>query len=231
MDWNPVVFCDFDGTITTLDATDLILSELAPPSWREIEQQWVRGAIGSRECMERQFALVKASDAEVDALIDAVPVDPDFARFCRFLEARRIPFYVVSDSLDYVIRRVLRRVGMNGELENGEHLFAGTLRRDGKRLAASFPHAAPDCQHGCGTCKEAIVRRLAGGRHPVIFIGDGLSDRFAVEESDLVFAKRQLLSYCREKGIDCRPFETFADVEEALARRLTVDSRQSPVDV
>ncbi len=228
METKPIVFCDFDGTITELDVTDLILSELAPPSWREIEQQWVRNAIGSRECMERQFALVEASDAELDALIDAVPVDPGFPRFYRFLEARQIPFYVVSDSLDYVIRRVLRRVGMNGELENGVHLFAGSLGRPGKRLAASFPFAAPDCQHGCGTCKEAIVRRLAGARHPVIFIGDGLSDRFAIEASHLVFAKRQLLAYCREKGIGCQAFETFADVQAALSRELAVDvSRRS----
>ena len=35
----PIVFCDFDGTITQLDVTDQILSQLAHPSWREIEQQ------------------------------------------------------------------------------------------------------------------------------------------------------------------------------------------------
>ena len=45
----PVVFCDFDGTITQLDVTDQILSQLAHPSWREVEQQWMQGLIGSRD--------------------------------------------------------------------------------------------------------------------------------------------------------------------------------------
>jgi 2-hydroxy-3-keto-5-methylthiopentenyl-1-phosphate phosphatase len=60
------------------------------------------------------------------------------------------------------------------------------------------------------------MRRLAGGRRPVIFLGDGLSDRFAVEAADLVFAKHRLLAYCREKRIACVPFENFAEIAAAL---------------
>jgi 2-hydroxy-3-keto-5-methylthiopentenyl-1-phosphate phosphatase len=57
---------------------------------------------------------------------------------------------------------------------------------------------------------------VAPEQHPVIFIGDGLSDRFALERADLIFAKRQLLAFCREKGVSCHPFETFRDVEVIL---------------
>ena len=64
-DLKPVVFCDFDGTITQVDVTDQILAQLAHPSWREIEQEWMLGLIGSRECLERQIALV---DAPVEEL-------------------------------------------------------------------------------------------------------------------------------------------------------------------
>jgi len=48
-----------------------------------------------------------------------------------------------------------------------------------------------------------------------------------VEESDVVFAKRQLLVHCREAGIGYHPFETFADVEAALEEQ--VESRGSKV--
>ncbi len=37
--WRPIVFSDFDGTITQIDVTDEILSELAHPGWEEIEQE------------------------------------------------------------------------------------------------------------------------------------------------------------------------------------------------
>ena len=49
------VFSDFDGTITQIDVTDRILSELAHPSWEEIEQEWARGMIGSRECADKSI--------------------------------------------------------------------------------------------------------------------------------------------------------------------------------
>lgn len=215
---SPIIFSDFDGTMTGPDATDLILTELAHPSWREVEQEWVRGAIGSRECLERQMALVETSEEQLDALIDSVELDPHFGAFLRFVEKQRIPFYVVSDGFDYVIRRVLKRAGVEGGLENGAHLFASSLRFQGRRLATSFAHPSAGCEHGCATCKAGILRRLGRGRHPVVFIGDGLSDRFAVEVSDVVFAKRRLLAHCREKGIACHAFETFAEVEAGLAK-------------
>lgn len=215
------VFCDFDGTITQVDVTDLILTKLADPSWREIEQEWLQGLIGSRECLERQMALVEASEAQLNALIDSVPLDPHFSSFYGFLEKRRIPFYVVSDGFDYVVRRLLKRGGINGQLRNGVRLFASSLNIKAGRPVTSFPHSTPDCQHGCATCKAAIVRRMTGGRRSSVFIGDGLSDRFAAEESNLVFAKRDLLAHCRDRGIACHAFETFAEVEWELRKLIS----------
>jgi 2-hydroxy-3-keto-5-methylthiopentenyl-1-phosphate phosphatase len=223
---NPVIFCDFDGTITQLDVTDQILTQLAHPFWREIEQEWVCGSIGSRECLERQMALVDASAEDLNALIDEVPVDPDFSRFLRLVERHSLPFYVVSDGFDYVVRRVLKRAGLNGRLRNGTHLFASALRVEGRRLVVSFPHSATLCEHGCATCKADIMGRLREGRSPLVFIGDGLSDRFAVRQADLVFAKRQLLAYCRENGVECQPFETFADVESGLEKIIAKAGRR-----
>ena len=224
----PVVFSDFDGTVTQADVTDEILTRLADPAWRGVEQEWLRGEIGSRECLERQMALVRASARELNALIDAVPVDPGFAEFYRFTEERALPFYVVSDGFDYVVQRVLSRSGVDGRLRNGHHLYASQLRVRGRRWLTAFPHPAAGCEHGCATCKAGVMKRLGRGHAPVIFIGDGLSDRFAVEEADLVFAKHELLRYCLGNGIAFDPFRTFADVQARLGR--TVDSRKSRVE-
>ena len=220
----PVVFSDFDGTITRLDVTDEILEQFADPAWREVEARWQRGEIGSRECFERQAALVRASVEQLNALIDAIPVDPGFAEFYRALKARRIPFYILSDSFDYVIRRVMKRVGADGELRNGRHLFSTGLELEAGCMRAIFPHSNHGCKHGCATCKPAIIRRVRKKQQPVIFIGDGLSDRFAVEVADVVFAKHELLAYCRERGVACRPFETFGDVQKELADILEAGS-------
>jgi len=216
----PIVFTDFDGTITQCDVTDEILAQLAHPSWQDVELEWTRGLIGSRECLERQIALVDASTEDLNALIDAVPIDPAFASFYRFTHQQGIPLYVLSDGFDYVIARVLKRAGMEGPLRNGMQVFSSALRLEGRRLIPSFPHSSPPCEHGCATCKAALLRRVGEGKHPVIFVGDGLSDRFAVDHADVVFAKRQLLAYCQERGKACRPYNTFADIEQAVAELL-----------
>ena len=217
---SPVIFCDFDGTITQLDVTDQILTQLAHPSWREIEQQWMQGLIGSRECLERQIALVDAPVEELHATIDTIAIDPHFTAFCKFARKQRLPLYVLSDGFDYVIRRVLKGAGVERHFRSGTNLFASALRVEGRRLAPSFPYSPEPCAHGCATCKEALIRRLREGRQPVIFVGDGMSDRFAVEVADVVFAKRHLLAYCRETGIACHPFETFEDVEVTIEKLL-----------
>ena len=217
---SPVVFCDFDGTITQLDATDQILTQLAHPSWREIEREWMLGLIGSRECLERQIALVEAPAEELQAVIDAVAIDTEFAPLCKFARKKRLPLYILSDGFDYVIRRVLKGAGMARQFRSGKNLFASALRVEGRRLAPSFPHSPEPCAHGCATCKAALIRRLREGRQPVIFVGDGMSDRFAVELADVVFAKRHLLAHCRDNGIACHPFETFGDVHATLEKLL-----------
>ena len=213
---SPVIFCDFDGTITQLDVTDQILAQLAHPSWREIEQEWMLGLIGSRECLERQIALVNASAEELHAVIDAVAVDAEFAAFCKFARKKQLPLYLLSDGFDFVIRRVLKGAGVARQFRSGSNLFASALRVEGRRLRPSFPHSPVPCAHGCATCKEALILRLRDGRQPIIFIGDGMSDRFAVQVADVVIAKRHLLAHCRQSGIACHPFETFKDVQDTL---------------
>jgi len=215
---NPSIFCDFDGTITQVDVTDQILAQLAHPSWREIEREWMLGMIGSRDCLERQIALVDATAEELHAVIDVVALDPSFAGFCKFAGKKRLPLYILSDGFDYVIRRVLKGAGLEKQFRS--NLFASALRVEGRRLAPSFPHSPEPCEHGCATCKAALIRRLREGRRPIVFVGDGMSDRFAVEVADVVFAKRHLLAYCRESGIACNSFETFRDVQVTLEKLL-----------
>jgi 2-hydroxy-3-keto-5-methylthiopentenyl-1-phosphate phosphatase len=76
-----------------------------------------------------------------------------------------------------------------------------------------FPNGHPDCLV-CGTCKrQRVLGHQAAGR-TVVFIGDGESDRYAAAYSDLIFAKRDLISLCRKEGW---PFAPWHDFEELKA--------------
>jgi 2-hydroxy-3-keto-5-methylthiopentenyl-1-phosphate phosphatase len=222
----PMIFSDFDGTIAQVDVTDVILERFAGDAWHEVEEEWVQGRIGSRECLRRQMALVHASEEDLDALIDSIPIDPGFMAFQQWTRRSGVPFYVVSDGFDYVIRRVLRNCGVNGDLQNGSHLFSSSMQVEGSSVVVDFPHWPDGCEHGCATCKPEVIRRVRGTHAPVVFIGDGLSDRFSVTEADVVFAKDKLLAYCREKGLPCRPFSDFNEIRRELELLVNTPRRE-----
>src|ERR671939_573266 len=95
----PILFLDFDGTITERDAIDALLDAYADPQWLAIEAEWQAGRIGSRECLRAQLALVRASREEVNALLDSIKVDRGFATLLETCAALRVPVHIVSDGL------------------------------------------------------------------------------------------------------------------------------------
>lgn len=81
MQWQAIV--DFDGTISFADTTDRILARFAEPGWEAIEEDWVASRIGSRECMERQIALLHVSPDVLDTFVESFEIDWGFVSFVR----------------------------------------------------------------------------------------------------------------------------------------------------
>src|SRR5947209_2712668 len=129
----PVVFLDFDGTITRRDVTAVILESYAGESWLEVERRWRAGQIGSR----------------------------------------------------------------------------GEMRLD-------FPYFRKPCEHGCATCKPAVMGLHNSAGAPSVFVGDGLYDWYAAACADLVFAKAALAEYCREQEIEHVAYEKLREVASRL---------------
>ena len=218
----PAVFLDFDGTISRADVVDAILERYAAPAWLDVEAEWRGGRLGSRECLRRQMALVTAAPARLDALIDAIGIDAGFVALLDVCAAARVPVHIVSDGFDYCIQRLLRLApaAAQGQVQAvricSSHLEPGD---DGAwRTAFPFPEEA--CAHGCATCKPAVMRQLTPARGAAIFVGDGLSDRYAAGAADLVYAKDKLAAYCVEQHIAHVPFRSLADVARDVNDKL-----------
>ena len=60
------------------------------------------------------------------------------------------------------------------------------------------------------------MRLLNPANAPAIFVGDGLSDQYAVESADLVFAKNGLASYCRDNSVEHTSFNDLREVASHL---------------
>lgn len=207
----PTIFLDFDGTITRGDVTDAILDAYADPQWLDAEDAWKSGRIGSSECLRAQMALVTATRQEIDSLLDGVEVDEGFVSLIDTCAAHAVPVHIVSDGFDYCIQRILTRRSLNlAPYLRNIGIVSSHLELSGAHWHVSFTSFDQPCPHGCATCKPAAMERLKKPGGPAIFVGDGLSDRYAAAYADVVFAKDMLAAYCDERAISYTPYDTLA---------------------
>jgi len=212
------VLCDFDGTIARDDVGNLLFKTFADPAKsRSIVDLWKRGEISSRECLEREAELARVSREALDQFIHERKLDPYFKDFVDFAGRRSMEVVILSDGLDYYIERMLIRSGL-------AHLdfFANKLRLNDHTLHVRFPYYDMlDC-NSCGNCKTYHMEKYKADGFYVVYIGNGLSDRCPSKYADLVFAKGELLDYCREEGVESTRFDNFRDVERELLRRFVL---------
>lgn len=206
------VFCDFDGTITTRDTVDILLTELADPSWEEVEEEWVQGKIGSRECMAKQIPLIRGGWSKIREILDELTVSEGFAEFVDWCRDRLIPIAVVSDGLDRVIEYILDKHRIRVDRIYANHLVE-SQSGDFTLQFSPRPRLA-GCQSG--VCKCQIAGQAAAYKTIRVVIGDGRSDFCWSKEADLLFAKGKLIEYCNSQLIPNNPFENFFQVKESL---------------
>jgi len=182
----------------------------------EVDEQLHRGEITLRQAWERQAALLPWSQvpAMTEFVRQEVPLRVGARELIDLATSRSVPIVILSGGLDFYIRAVLERAGYDLPF------FSDTAEpgADG-RLRVSHPHGHRECRQ-CGICKAQVLGHLLPDAARTIFVGDGSTDRFAAEVADVVFARRRLLSYCRQRGIPCIPFEDFRPVTAQLRRWL-----------
>ncbi len=226
------IYCDFDGTITKQDTVDLLLSELADLTWMEIEDEWIRGDIGSRECLQKQIPLIKGGWKAIESVLNTVIIDPTFINFVTWCSSRDIPLMIVSDGLDKVINALFLRENIIVDKIWSNHLEISS-NNDCK---ITFPHRSflNSCQSGL--CKCSILEQTYSKRLRVV-IGDGLSDFCWSNKADLLFAKSKLLDHCQLNNISHKPLDDFNTVisvlnkvfEETLLQKKSVGVLQQGV--
>jgi 2,3-diketo-5-methylthio-1-phosphopentane phosphatase len=208
-------YCDFDGTIATIDVTDAVLERFAAPEWRDIEAAWEAGRIDARQCMSAQITLIQAAINQIDEFLDTVEIDPEFPEFVRWCLRNSIPVTVVSDGVDRFIHRVLSNHGLDHLDIIANHLCVeNNGNRFHYRLEAPFTQSA--CKAGSGVCKCAIV----ASHTPHIYVGDGRSDFCVSANADLLFAKHKLATHCASISIPFVSYTTFKDVQTEAATQL-----------
>ena len=140
------VWIDFDGTITRTDVLDELIRRYAiDDSWRAVEADWQAGRIGSRECLGRQLAVVRATDAELAALLAAVPLDPGLGELFKRLATAAVPVAVLSDGIERFIAALMSRAGL------------GHVRVRSNRISRRGTAMDLICTYGHPRCRSAAA--------------------------------------------------------------------------
>jgi len=212
------VVLDFDGTLVDPNVAIVLVTEFAENGHEvahEVDRLLHEGKIGLREAWQRQAALLPGDRVPEMAryVRSNVPLRSGAKAFLSMAQRHRVPLTIVSGGLDFYIREVLDREGLDLPIRSDrlERLPDGHVR-------VIHPYGHPTCQL-CGICKAAVVIDRPEAQRTV-FVADGSTDRYGAESADIVFARHRLLDYCRKVGIPAFPFEGFDPVTEQFRRWL-----------
>lgn len=201
------ILSDFDGTITKKDGLYAFIEQYAKEGWEKIEQDWVSGKIDSKTCLIEEFKLVpNLSEELISDFIDKLEIDETFIDFYNNM-FQKTDFYIVSDGIDYFIKRILQKYELDGINIISNH---GEFR--GEFFEITFPNDSEKCINNAGTCKCCVLSDLRKEYEKIIYIGDGVSDYCVADKADILYAKKRLLNYCDDKGIKCIPYDSFMDI-------------------
>jgi len=201
------IFFDFDNTITSFDVLDAIIKKFSINSdWKKAEKLWKAGHIGSRECLKRQFALIRVTRPELEKYISRVKILSNFDKLIVFLEKKGLKPVILSDSFSFIIKAILRSNGIKGV-----KIYSNDLKFQGNRVIPYFPYANMKCGK-CGHCKNKQLKKILLRDKILMYVGDGRSDVCPAQEADIVFAKGYLLDFFKKKKKLCIAFRDIEDV-------------------
>ncbi|MDR7071964.1 2-hydroxy-3-keto-5-methylthiopentenyl-1-phosphate phosphatase [Fictibacillus barbaricus] len=215
---HPVIFCDFDGTVTEKDNIVAIMEEFAPDGWQPIVKDILNESISIREGVGKLFSRISSDkrDEIIQFVLTRSKIRDGFQEFIDFTKKENIPLYIVSGGIDFFVHPVLEN-----KIE-AEQIICNGSDFSKEFIEITWPNACDDkCTNDCGCCKPSVIRRLEQ-KYPhsqKIVIGDSITDLQASKRADVVFARDYLIEKCEENSIPYTPFETFFDVIHALEKK------------
>ncbi len=203
------VFVDFDGTITRRDVGEAMFLEFGDAdSANRIIQDWIDKNINAVQCWQQLCSSIKSLNITAfDKFINEIEIDEGFVKFVDYCQSNGIEITVLSDGLDYYIKRILDK-----EKLNHLRVFSNQLLiDDNNNLVPLFPFTDEECDR-CANCKRNHVLNLSSEEDYSVYIGDGWSDTCPSQYCDFIFAKNSLLKYCEKNRISFFPYTNFFDV-------------------
>jgi len=207
-----IVQCDFDSTIAEDDVSFSLLDAFAEGNWRPLLKEYREHKIPVGVFNAQTFAMVKADKQTLLDFIlvkNRVKIRAGFNELLTCCSVKGFKFVIVSNGLGFYIEAILKDIGV----KNIE-VFASQTQFSPEGLKVRY--IGPDGSELRVGFKEAYTRFFLSQGYRVVYIGDGASDCLPASQAHHIFARDDLLVYCKEKNLDCTPFDDLNDVVRGL---------------
>lgn len=203
-----VVFSDFDGTITEDESFVAVLQHFAPELSSALLPEIYALRLSVREGVRRIVeSIPSARFPEILEFVDGVPLREGFAEFLSFVNAREIPFIIISGGLEELIRKILgplaSRIGA---------IYAARVDRSG-----AFLKAWSNYESNTELVSKPMILQRHGAAKAVC-IGDSVTDLEMAMRCPNIFARDRLAQYLTERGHPFFSYETFFDIRMEFER-------------
>ena len=215
----PIIFSDFDGTITERDVIVMIMEKFALPEWVQIKDKILyERTITLKDGVEKLFGLIESNkkDQIVDFVKSEAKIRAGFDEFLDFCLKEKIEFNVVSGGLDFFVEPVLERY------KSKLKIFCNKGDFKSEKIKIDYKYLPKSCSlcGECGCCKIEIIEHYPKEEYARILIGDSLSDLSSAKVVDIVFARSDLIKYLEQDKISYISFSDFFEVKKQLAQKL-----------
>ena len=208
-EYDRIVFCDFDGTITAVETFIGMLKRFASEDYARIEQLVINRKITLAEAVRRMVESIPSSSfVGMQEYIRNQSIRPGFAELLDILRDNDVPFVVISGGL---MEQVQTRLEEFQDRILCMHAARINLDTEYIRVISAFESKQELVS------KEAVMDTYKYGE--AIAIGDGITDMSMAERADMVFARGNLCRYLDQIGKTYQKWDTFFDIRNKLADR------------
>jgi 2-hydroxy-3-keto-5-methylthiopentenyl-1-phosphate phosphatase len=210
----PVIFCDFDGTVTNKDNIVSIMKHFDPPGWEKWKDGVLSQSISIQEGVGNMFRLLPTSLKEeiTQFVLETSEIREGFSDFVQYTKKQEIPLYIVSGGIDFFVKPMLK------PFKDITGIYCNEAEFSGENIQINWPHFCDDTcsSQGCGCCKPTIIRNISNADAHSIVIGDSVTDLEAAKMADTVISRDYLSEKCEALSIPYLPFHTFYDCIDIL---------------
>ncbi|MEB3283139.1 MAG: HAD-IB family phosphatase [Lyngbya sp.] len=205
----PIVFCDFDGTITAEETFVAMLKQFTPQISAEIMPKLYNRELTLRQGVRQMLeSIPSVRYREVIEFSRPKQMRPGLVELIDFLDTQGVPFVVVSGGIRIMVETVL------GDLVNRvAAIYAVDIDTQGEywRVHSEF-------EGGTELVAKVNVMDLYESDEKIA-IGDSVTDLNMALSAPLVFARDRLAQYLDEQQKPYLFWNDFFDVRDDLAQR------------